>query len=549
MDRLKSLYEINDSRLFLQYLETVINARDNLITEADQPRLGSSPGGADTVDRLISKYSVLPDSFQDPTSELQQIVHDLFSGVPRWKSPRLQINTGTAPNTAATAAYALALQENIINVNSLLTGNTLAAEHAVTNIMASLAELPQKSYGIFTYGGSGTNLYALKLGLRKASPDASRKGLFEKIHVFVTEDSHFSQVTAADWLGVGVDSVVTVPASFDRTTNIQSLEEQLCQSIEAGYKIGAIYANGGTTFDHTIDDIPAIVDLRDRLVKKYALAYVPHIHVDSVIGWIWLAFQSYDWDSNPLDINATTLALLQSQYDRIKHVKLADSWGIDFHKATGSSPVACSMIMINRFEDAMLLSRKASSRVSTHQLAEEYQSASPMQYTLENSRPTGAPLAALVSLRTLGKEGYQSLLANLIEQTRHIKDVLRLQPHVQIANRASAGFTTLVRLLPPGVQKIELEDELQAHSVEQSELISRYTREFFTWDKQTRMQKGQGVEYSFTERYFKTNQGVDLYALKLYPVSPYYTSEYADEAAATIIEQEKIFRGNIWQKK
>jgi glutamate/tyrosine decarboxylase-like PLP-dependent enzyme len=550
VDNLKSFYELDDSKLFLHYLEIATSARDDLITKPDQPRLGIVSQGTNTIDDMINKFSVLPENFQDPNQELRQVVHHLFSGVPRWKSPRLQINTGTAPNSAATAAYALALQENIINVNSLLTGNTLVAEHAVTNIMASLAELPSKPHGIFTYGGSGTNLYALKLGLRKAVPSASREGLREKVRVFVTEDSHFSQVTAVEWLGVGVDNVVTIKASADRTTDLRDLEKQLYTAVEAGYKIGAIYANGGTTFDHTIDDIPAIVDLRNQLVKKYDLPYIPHVHVDSVIGWIRLAFQGYDWTSNSLNINKATLPLLQAQYNRIKHVNLADSWGVDFHKATGSSPVVCSMVMINKFEDAMLLSRKASSGISTHQLAEEYHSTSPMmQYTLENSRSVGAPLAALVALRTLGKEGYRLHLANLIEQTQLVKELLHAQPHVQVTNRTSPGFTTLVRLMPPGVSDSELEDELVASFSAKSELISRYTKEFFMWDSQSRMQEGKGVEYSFTERYFKTLQGIDLYALKLYPVSPYYDAEYAKEAAVTIIEQEKIFRENIWKKK
>jgi glutamate/tyrosine decarboxylase-like PLP-dependent enzyme len=59
----------------------------------------------------------------------------------------------------------------------------------------------------------------------------------------------------------------------------------MIKTIESGDKISSIILNGGTTYNHTIDEIKAIVDLRNYMTEKYELDYKPHIHVDSVIGW------------------------------------------------------------------------------------------------------------------------------------------------------------------------------------------------------------------------------------------------------------------------
>lgn len=79
--------------------------------------------------------------------------------MPRWNSPRLQYNVGTAVNPAAGAAYSLALHQNIYNINDGIAGTTLVAEEAVTKILATLAKLDDTPRGIFTFGGTGQEPY------------------------------------------------------------------------------------------------------------------------------------------------------------------------------------------------------------------------------------------------------------------------------------------------------------------------------------------------------------------------------------------------------
>jgi glutamate/tyrosine decarboxylase-like PLP-dependent enzyme len=544
------LYAADSHDLLLQYLK---EGSDTLATLADRkgsPRLAPHRYSKDAFYDLVDAYSDFPEESQDPKTQIHQMVSDLYVGIPRWRSPRQQYNVGTAVNAAASAAYSLALDESILNVNDGLAGNTLVAEQAVTNIIAGLAKLPHKAYGIFTFGGTATNMYGMKIGLKKAHPDSSRKGLRQNVKVFVTAEAHFSHLAAADWLGIGVDNIVKIKPTRDRSSDLEDLETKLRATLDEGDRIGVIIINGGTTYDHIIDDIPAVVKLRDKLVKEYTLDYVPHLHVDTVIGWGWLVFEGYNWKANPLHISVKTLAKLKHQYDRIKYVRLADSWGIDFHKGIGGCPVDCSMVIINKFEDAMLLSRKTNTGADIHQLADEYSFASPVDYTLETSRSSGAPLAALTALRTLGREGYRRHLANLVEQSGYAREKLSGQPYMQIANDKSNGFTIMLRLLPPEFPKVKLDDELKGLSDKlrkRSELITRYTKEFFTWDFQNRLNKGVGPEYSFSKCYFTGPNGVDLNALKFYPVSPLYSREHADELVDTMTKQQKLFNETVWQ--
>ena len=185
-------------------------------------------------EKLTKKYSKVPLECSDPVATCEEIVGDLFLRVPRWRSPQLLYNVGAAVNTAASAAYSIALDENVYNINDGLAGNMLVAEQAVAAFLSELGGIEKKCMGLFTFGGTATNLYATKLGLKKASPNSSRKGVPENLKVMITEDAHFSHAVAADWLGIGTDNIATMPAGYDRRTISEDAEIQMRGIFEDG---------------------------------------------------------------------------------------------------------------------------------------------------------------------------------------------------------------------------------------------------------------------------------------------------------------------------
>lgn len=534
--RIKDLFPLSyDDDRFSFTISKIKKELSNKLKMADSARYSGDYTEKEYL-KLSEEYSKLSDNGEEHVGFLSKLVNDLFSGVPRWRSPKIMYNICAASNLAASVAYTLGLEDNIHNVNNGLSGNTLVAEKSVVSILSKLADIKSKPYGLFTFGGTSTNLYAIKMGIKKCHPESSFTGMDDKTKVLLTEDCHFSHASNADWLGVGLDNVVTIEANRDRTSNVDDFRTKASQILKSGFRIGAIILNGGTTYGHTIDDIEAFVQVRDQLVIDHNLGYKPHIHIDSVIGWSWLVFRGYNFEENELEIEKATLQKIKLQYERISKINKADSWGVDFHKGIGSTPAVSSMIVANSFEDISMLSKKASFKTEIHQLAQEFSSYSPIDYTLETTRASGSALAALTTLHVLGLNGLRRNLANLVEQTTYMRSLVEQQTDIVVVNNESNGFVTMIRLLPPGIQR----KGIYEYTNEENLLINRYLNNFFKWDKTGRIDKGDGVEYSVSSSYLKINSS-SIAAIKLYPTSPHFSKTDALEAVNTISDQKERF--------
>ena len=137
------------------------------------------------------------------------------------------------------------------------------------------------------------------------------EGVREDVVVIESAPSHYSHKTAADWLGIGQGNLLKVSSHPDQTTNLEELEEKTRNALKSGKKIACIIAVGGTTSNMGIDDIQNIHDMRERLAEEFNLPYKPHIHVDSVLGWAFLNFRSYNFKENSLQFNPKTLSQLK----------------------------------------------------------------------------------------------------------------------------------------------------------------------------------------------------------------------------------------------
>ncbi len=498
----------------------------NDATLTGQARIAGE-GVFESHDELLKQFSSLPeDTTKDPSSVFRNITNHLFSRAPIWRSPNLQYNVGAPVNAVSSTLYGAAMDLNIFNINDGLSGNAIVAEHAVVRILSELVGLsPNSTAGFFTFGGTATNLYALKLALQKNIPHLRTKGLSTKVKIALTTDAHFSHFRILDWLSIGTDNALILTAQNDHTTDVSKSRTVLEKALSEGFRIPLIILNGGTTYDHAVDDIVKFVQLRDDLVEKFKLDYKPHIHVDSVIGWSWLFFRTYDFEKNPLEIEAHTLELINQQARYIEQIRMADSWGVDFHKGVGSCPIPASVIMINDCRDLQSLTTK---ELGLHQLANEYSTFSPADFTLESSRPAGAPLAALGALHALGTKGFQTHLATLMQSSQLFRELIASlgREDIQILNPNSRGYVTMLRL---------------NSVINPQEKDNTYLKSFFEFDKENRMKQGDGVEYSYTSQYTVDASGKKLDALKFYPTSPLITPQHIEKAVETLVKQKKLF--------
>ncbi|MDP9176311.1 MAG: pyridoxal-dependent decarboxylase [Gemmatimonadota bacterium] len=523
-----------------------------LLPGGNAPRVIGREGTA--RDRaLLEKYGTISEcGYQDDFQFIRTVARDLLAGAVNWRGPDTMYNLGAPVNAPAAAAYALALDLNVYLINDGLAGNAILAEAAVAKILAGLAGIdPAKAHGVFTFGGTGTILYGMKMGTRRLAPESDRTGLPVGISIAITEDAHFSHPTAADWLGVGTNNLILASPGDDRRTNVDDLEVKLRAVLASGGHLAAIIANGGTTYDHTVDDIERIALLRDDLVREYELEYVPHLHVDSVIGWAWLTFQGYDFETNPMQISPDVLERIRTQHERIAAVQYADSWGVDFHKGVGGCPVDCSFVMARDRRDLARLARNRSPLGQMHQLAAEFSAHSPCDYTLETSRAGGKALAALTSLQGLGLNGYRSVLAGLLESTARLRNCVSRRRDMTVLNSYALGYQTMVRLYPPEhVDDRRRTEELRGGSDEIRQFVeagNKYMKAFFRWDNETRMEKnGGGMMYSFSSKFVRAASLADISGLKLYLTSPRTTPDHAEAAIKLLGERKQTFDATLW---
>src|SRR5207244_1592298 len=216
--------------------------------------------------------------------------------------------------------------------------------------------------------------------------------------------------------------------------------------LSAGTPIAAIIATLGTTDAFGIDDLAAIHALRERLVEEFKLSYRPHVHADAVIGWAWSVFDDYNFAENPLGFRGRTVRALAAATSRIRHLGLADSLGIDFHK-TGFAPYVSSLLLLRDRADFRAVVREREAMPYLYHTGQYH----PGMFTLETTRSATGVMAALANLLLLGKEGLRTLIGHAVEMAEVLRELIISRPELSILNDQNYGPVTLFRAYLPGI--------------------------------------------------------------------------------------------------
>ena len=465
-----------------------------------------------------------------------QLLVDYCQGMIVWAHPNAQVNVVSSPTIPSITAFIAAA---IYNPNIIEDETSARFAEAEIDAIAMLSDLigydSQRSGGAFTFGGTGTLLYGCKLGIEKIlGGQTMTEGIREDVKIVASEASHYTRLNVAGWLGLGTKNLVTIPTTRDNEMSLIALEKYLRQAFETGEKVAVILATLGSTDAFGIDDLAAIVQLRDRLAKEYNLEHPPWIHADSVIGWAWTVFRDYDFDNNPLGFHSRTLRSLQDSLQHINSLHLADSLGIDFHK-TGYVPYISSLFLVKQRQDLMLIGRESEQMPYLYHFGHYH----PGNYTLECSRSGAGPLAAVANIHLFGKQGYRVLIGHIVEMAEMLRERLEARPFIQVLNDYNYGPVTLFRVYPDGVDaesafERELNnpnyhDQLQQHNV-YNQQISQIVHE--------RAMRGEGVLLSWTStyRYAHYNNGSPIGALKSFIMSPWTDLRAVDTVVQQILE-------------
>lgn len=460
-----------------------------------------------------------PQTLEQVTAELVRYLSGMFI----WGHPRSQINIVPCPTIPSIIG---GLLPAIYNPN--LVSEESAQQVALVEVeaIAMAADLmgydPRRAGGVFTFGGTGTLLYAAKIGLEKALPGTRRHGLAEPAALICSDKAHYACLTVANWLGLGEEHVVRVSTTDDNQIRIDRFAAALRQLLESKQRVACIVATMGTTDAFGLDDLAAMHRVRSDLAGEFQLEYVPHLHADAVIGWAWSVFNDYDFGANPLGFRHRTVRALAGTFRRIRHLALADSIGVDFHK-TGFAPYVSSAFVLQNTDDLGLLWRNSADTPYVFQSGERH----PGKFTLETTRSGCGPMAALANLRLLGKQGLRALLGHLVTVAEELREQLEGHAATTVLNGDNFGPVTLFRVYPEGVDTFSISEQEKTDGRFRDSLLAHndYNRRIFELVQQDAVQ-GEGVVLSMTDCYRRTDYGEPIVALKSYITSPFSSEQH-----------------------
>ena len=191
-------------------------------------------------------------------------------------------------------------------------GGTFMERHLI-DWTASRIGFGRTADGVFTSGGSQSNLQALMLAREQA---AARGVLASEMRILTSTDSHFSIQKSARLLGLD-DAVVVVPTDGRRRLDALALSRALADCLSDGLAPVAVVATAGTTDFGAIDPLRAVAGL--------CRTYGAWFHVDAAYG-------------GGLLVSTRRSHLLEG----IEH---ADSVTVDYHKSW-FQPVSASALVV-----------------------------------------------------------------------------------------------------------------------------------------------------------------------------------------------------------
>ncbi len=516
---------IHDS-YFVHSIMRALDQVDGLKTQL--PILGSVISG----DFEQARKATMPDRM----SSVEHVTADLVSylrGMTIFGHPHTQQNVVPPPTISSLIGVLLASLHNPNLAWDEYSRLVALAEAEAVGMTAQLVGYdPERSGGVFTFGGTGTTLYGVKIGLEKACPQAMRKGVSEDAVVFVSDAGHYCAHNVAGWLGMGTENLVTIPTTDDNEMDLARFEQEARAALASGRKIAAVIATLGTTDAFGLDDLQGIVSLRDSWVEEFKLDYRPHVHADAVIGWAWSVFNDYDFGSNPLGFRPRTLRALAGACRRIRHLSLADSVGVDFHK-TGFAPYVSSLVLFREREDLRLVARSPEQMPYLYHFGDHR----PGTFTLETTRAGTGPLAALGNFRLFGKQGLQVILGYIVEMAQLLREHLEGHEGITVLNRENFGTVTLFRAYPAGVDTFAIKRQEFNDPAYRDVLISNneYNRAIFRYVHAEAM-AGRGAVISSTDCYRRTTYQEPIFALKSYILSPFVDEGHVEVVVAKVLE-------------
>mgnify|MGYP001190515157 CR=1 FL=1 len=368
----------------------------------------------------------LPDAGLAPEAVLQRFAetvlpHPMGNGHPRFFG---WVNAPPAP--AAILAELLAA-----TMNPSCAGGDHAAiylERCVVRWLMELVGFPVAgSMGLLVSGGSNASLTCLAAARHKAVASSGGnvradglQGNHPALVLYVSDEGHSCLRKAAELLGLGANSIRTVPCDLEFRIDVAALRVAIAADRDQGYRPFCVAASAGTVNTGAIDPLDELADL----CAEEGL----WLHVDGAYGAVGVL----DPDAAP----------------RYAGLARADSLGLDPHKWL-SVPVECGCALVR---DGNVL-RQTFSLVPSYLQTEEGKGFGGLpwysEYGFQQSRGFRA-LKLWMTLQHLGRQGVALQVTRHNALARHLAALVDAAPDLERMAPVSLSIVCF-RYVPPAL--------------------------------------------------------------------------------------------------
>ena len=273
-------------------------------------------------------------------------------------------------------------------------------ERSLINRMNEIVGFPD-GFGTFTTGGSNGNMLGMLCARQQLHPSSSKTGIDGRnMVIFVSAESHYSVLMAANVIGVGHQNVIKVRCDEDGRMLVSSLIEEIAFARKEGLTPLCVIATSGTTVRGAFDPLDDIAEVTHREGLW--------LHVDAAWGGA--------------SMFSTTHRTLMSGVEK------ADSLCWDAHKMMGL-PLMCSVFLV---KDQTVLRRLCDHTQVAHYLFHNDRASEDLgHYSLQCARRNDA-LKLWIEWRVRGDEGWAKLVDRNMDYADHLETLINEHPSLEM---------------------------------------------------------------------------------------------------------------------
>ena len=309
-------------------------------------------------------------------------------------------------------------------------------EQTVLKRMCEIVGFPD-GFGTLTTGGSNGNMIGMLCAREHALPGSTKTGFDgSKMVAFVSAESHYSVLMAANVIGIGHQNVVKVRCDEDGCMRPESLREEIEFAVKEGLTPFCVVATSGTTVRGAFDPLNDLAEI--------AHEHDLWLHVDAAWGGTCM-------------FSPTHRKLMDG-------IQKADSICWDAHKMMGL-PLICSTFLIKKPQVLRTLCGHAN--VAHYLFLDDAEYDDLGRYSLQCGRRNDA-LKLWLEWRVRGDAGWSKMVDQYVDHAAHLESSVREHPSLELMS--SRMWTNVCfRYAPEGTEMDlnELNGELRNRLIQE----------------------------------------------------------------------------------